>query len=60
MLLAVRVDREVDDLADPQIFQVGEAETAERALHRRALHVEDAGLQADEDADLHTGPTRRR
>src|SRR5439155_650615 len=57
------LDVDFDELADAQLAQVPEAEAGERALHGRALHVEDPGLEADQDAELHApvgSPTSRR
>src|ERR1700694_1182529 len=50
---ARRVDVDLDHLADPQIRDVRESETAECPLHRGTLDVEDAGLEPDEHPDLH-------
>src|SRR5262249_62022746 len=55
-----RVDVHLDELPDPQPAHVAEAETAQRALHGRALHVEDAALEPDKHADLHASPARRK
>src|SRR5205085_8826907 len=55
-----RLDIDLDQLADAQLAHVLEAEPGQRALHRGALHVEDAGLEPDEDADLHARPARRK
>src|SRR5712691_6897968 len=47
------VDVELDHLADAQVRDVRESETAECPLHRGPLDVEDAGLEPDEHPDLH-------
>ena len=53
---------DLDKFSDTEPADVAEPETGQRALHRRPLHVEDAGLQPDEHADLHepTRPARRK
>jgi hypothetical protein len=48
-----RLHVDFHELADAQVPELAEAEAHERALHRCALDVEDAGLQPDEDPGLH-------
>src|SRR5438132_1279543 len=54
---ALRLDLQLDDLPDADRPHLAEAESAERPLDRGALHVENAGLQPDEDAQARGHPT---
>src|SRR5262249_8087381 len=55
-----RLDLEVQDLPDPELADLAEAEPFQRALHRRPLHVQYARLEPDEHARFHCCGTTLR